>query len=172
MDALQKQVESIAGSNFTVKNSMQQQETLYNIMRSEKWAIFFILTFILILATFNVIGSLTMLIVDKRKDIGILRKLGATPNLIKKLFLTEGVLITLTGGVLGLLIGIVVVLIQQYFGVLKLGNESGTFIIDAYPVHLKFPDVVKVFGVVFVIGWLSSVYTVRQIMKRFEKLMM
>ncbi|NOU46304.1 MAG: FtsX-like permease family protein [Bacteroidales bacterium] len=172
MDALQKQVESIAGSNFTVKNSMQQQETLYNIMRSEKWAIFFILTFILILATFNVIGSLTMLIVDKRKDIGVLRKLGATPNLIKKLFLTEGVLITLTGGVLGLLLGIVVVLIQQYFGVLKLGNESGTFIIDAYPVHLKFPDVVKVFGVVFIIGWLSSVYTVRQIMKRFEKLMM
>jgi lipoprotein-releasing system permease protein len=172
MDALQKQVESIAGSNFTVKNSMQQQETLYNIMRSEKWAIFFILTFILILATFNVIGSLTMLIVDKRKDIGILRKLGATPNLIKKLFLTEGVLITLTGGVLGLLLGIVVVLIQQYFGVLKLGNESGTFIIDAYPVHLKFQDVVKVFGVVFVIGWLSSVYTVRQIIKRFEKLMM
>lgn len=166
---LQEKVESITGNGFTVKNTMQQQETLYQIMRSEKWAIFFILTFILILATFNVIGSLTMLIVDKQKDIGILRKLGATPQLIKKLFLTEGVLITLTGGILGLVLGVVVVLIQQYFGVLKLGNETGTFIIDAYPVELKILDIIKVFGVVFVIGWLSSVYTVRQIIKRFEK---
>lgn len=170
INVLQEKVESISGNGFTVKNTMQQQETLYQIMRSEKWAIFFILTFILILATFNVIGSLTMLIVDKQKDIGILRKLGATPQLIKKLFLTEGVLITLTGGILGLVLGIIVVLIQQYFGVLKLGNETGTFIIDAYPVELKFLDIIKVFGVVFVIGWLSSVYTVRQIIKRFEKL--
>jgi len=168
--ALQQMVQSVAGADFFVKNSFQQQETLYNIMRSEKWAIFFILTFILIMATFNVIGSLTMLIVDKRKDIGILRKLGATPQLIQKLFLTEGVLITLTGGLLGLLLGIMVVLIQQYFGVLKLGSESGTFIIDAYPVALKGWDIVKVFCVVFVIGWLSSVYTVRQIIRRFEKL--
>jgi lipoprotein-releasing system permease protein len=170
LDMLQEKVESIVGNGFTVKNNMQQQETLYQIMRSEKWAIFFILTFILILATFNVIGSLTMLIVDKRKDIGILRKLGATPQLIKKLFLTEGVLITLSGGILGLVLGIAVVLVQQYFGLLKLGSETGTFIIDAYPVELKLMDIFKVFGVVFVIGWLSSVYTVRQIIKRFEKL--
>jgi lipoprotein-releasing system permease protein len=171
IDVLQKSVESATGTGFTVKNTFQQQETLYQIMRSEKWAIFFILTFILILATFNVIGSLTMLIVDKRKDIGILRKLGAAPQLIKKLFLTEGILITLTGGILGLLLGIIVVLVQQYFGVLKLGNETGTFIIDAYPVDLKVSDIIKVFGVVFVIGWLSSVYTVRQIIKRFDKVL-
>ena len=169
-ESIQANVESVVGDKFEVKNSYQQQETLYKIMRSEKWAIFFILTFILILATFNVIGSLTMLIVDKKKDIGILRKLGATPLLIKKLFLTEGILITLAGGLLGLVLGIMVVLVQQYFGVLKLGNEAGNFIIDAYPVDLKWIDVAKVFAVVFVIGWLSSVYTVRLIIKRFEKL--
>ena len=169
-ESIQANVESVVGDKFEVKNSYQQQETLYKIMRSEKWAIFFILTFILILAIFNVIGSLTMLIVDKKKDIGILRKLGATPLLIKKLFLTEGILITLAGGLLGLVLGIMVVLVQQYFGVLKLGNEAGNFIIDAYPVDLKWIDVAKVFAVVFVIGWLSSVYTVRLIIKRFEKL--
>ncbi len=169
-ESIQANVESVVGDKFEVKNSYQQQETLYKIMRSEKWAIFFILTFILILATFNVIGSLTMLIVDKKKDIGILRKLGATPLLVKKLFLTEGILITLAGGLLGLVLGIMVVLVQQYFGVLKLGNEAGNFIIDAYPVDLKWIDVAKVFAVVFVIGWLSSVYTVRLIIKRFEKL--
>lgn len=169
-ESIQANVESVVGDKFEVKNSYQQQETLYKIMRSEKWAIFFILTFILILAIFNVIGSLTMLIVDKKKDIGILRKLGATPLLVKKLFLTEGILITLAGGLLGLVLGIMVVLVQQYFGVLKLGNEAGNFIIDAYPVDLKWIDVAKVFAVVFVIGWLSSVYTVRLIIKRFEKL--
>lgn len=169
-ESIQANVESVVGDKFEVKNSYQQQETLYKIMRSEKWAIFFILTFILILATFNVIGSLTMLIVDKKKDIGILRKLGATPLLVKKLFLTEGILITLAGGLLGLVLGIMVVLVQQYLGVLKLGNEAGNFIIDAYPVDLKWIDVAKVFAVVFVIGWLSSVYTVRLIIKRFEKL--
>jgi ABC-type lipoprotein release transport system permease subunit len=165
---LKKEIESIVGQDFTVKNRIQQQETLFQIMHSEKWAIFIILAFILVLATFNVIGSLTMLIVDKRKDINILRNIGAAPLLIRRLFLTEGVLISMSGGLLGLFIGILVIVVQQYFGILKLGSEAGTFVIDAYPVQLQLMDVVSVFVLVVAIGWLSSVYTVRQVVKRIE----
>lgn len=165
---LKKEIESIVGQDFTVKNRIQQQETLFQIMHSEKWAIFIILAFILVLATFNVIGSLTMLIVDKRKDINILRNIGAAPLLIRRLFLTEGVLISMSGGLLGLFIGILVIVVQQYFGILKLGSEAGTFVIDAYPVQLQMMDVVSVFVLVVAIGWLSSVYTVRQVVKRIE----
>jgi lipoprotein-releasing system permease protein len=169
---LQRQVEQIAGDAYQVKNRFQQQETLYRIMRSEKWAIFLILTFILIMATFNIIGSLTMLVIDKRKDIGVLRSLGAGPTLLKRLFLTEGILISISGGIAGLLVGVAVVLLQQYFGLLKLGGAEGAFIVDAYPVHLKIMDVLAVFATVVVIGFLSSAYTVRQTVSKFQTLVL
>ncbi|MDP3461664.1 MAG: FtsX-like permease family protein [Bacteroidales bacterium] len=163
---VQKTVKQLLGNDYLVRDRFEQQETLYRIMRSEKWAIFIILTFILIMATFNVVGSLTMIIVDKRKDIAVLASLGAARQLIRKLFLTEGLLISLAGGVAGLVAGIIVVLIQQHFGLLKLGNEGGSFIIDAYPVDLHIMDVIAVFLTVFVIGLTSSAYTVFQSLKR------
>jgi ABC-type lipoprotein release transport system permease subunit len=135
-------------------------------MRTEKWAIFIILTFILIMATFNVIGSLTMLIVDKQKDTSVLKSFGAPDSLIRKLFLTEGILISVAGGLAGLVLGIVLVIMQQQFGLLKLGNGTGSFVIDAYPVHLALADVVSVFFIVTIIGGISSVYTVWQAMRR------
>ncbi|PKP52389.1 MAG: hypothetical protein CVT92_09115 [Bacteroidetes bacterium HGW-Bacteroidetes-1] len=159
---VQKKVEQLLGETFVVKNVFQQQETLYSIMRSEKWAIFIILTFILIMATFNVIGSLTMLMVDKQKDTEILRHLGTTKEMLRKLFLTEGMLISMAGGIVGLLVGVVVVLVQQKFGLLQLGNEAGSFVIDAYPVHLKWMDIMTVFITVLVIGGISSYFTVRK----------
>lgn len=159
---VQKKVEQLLGETFVVKNVFQQQETLYSIMRSEKWAIFIILTFILIMATFNVIGSLTMLMVDKQKDTEILRHLGTTKEMLRKLFLTEGMLISLAGGIVGLFVGVVVVLLQQKFGLLQLGNEAGSFVIDAYPVHLKLMDIMTVFITVIVIGGISSYFTVRK----------
>jgi len=161
----QKEVAQILGEDFVVKNRFEQQETLFQIMRSEKWAIFIILTFILIMATFNVIGSLTMLIVDKKKDSGILRYLGATKLMLRKLFLAEGMLISTAGGIIGLIAGALVVLLQQEFGLLKLGGGAGAFVIDAYPVQLKILDVVAVFFTVLVIGGISSFYTVRQSLK-------
>lgn len=167
---LQRAVEQLVGDGFVVKNRFQQQETLYRIMRSEKWAIFLILTFILIMATFNIIGSLTMLIVDKRKDIGVLRSLGAGPGMLHKLFLLEGLLITVIGGLAGLFAGAVLVLLQQHYGLLKLGGADGAFIIEAYPAHLKLMDVLAVFATVGVIGFLSSAYTVRQTVKKFQKM--
>lgn len=163
---VQQELTQLLGASFQVKDRFQQQATLYNIMRSEKWAIFIILTFILIMATFNVIGSLTMLIVDKQKDSSILKSFGATNLLIRKLFLTEGVLISVAGGLAGLLLGVILVLVQQKFGLLKLGGGSGAFVIDAYPVHLVFQDVLLVFIIVTFIGSVSSVYTVWQSMRR------
>jgi len=168
LTGIQKDIIGILGPDFKVKDRFQQQETLYRIMRSEKWAIFIILTFILIMATFNVIGSLTMVILDKRKDISVLSGLGAAKRVIQKLFLTEGILISLAGGVAGLFLGVVVVLLQQHFGWLKLGGDSGSFIIDAYPVNLKLLDVIAVFVTVASIGLLSSAYTVRQALRRLQ----
>jgi lipoprotein-releasing system permease protein len=170
ISSLQRQLQQIAGEEYLVKDRFQQQETLYRIMRSEKWAIFLILMFILIMATFNIIGSLTMLVIDKRKDIGVLRSLGAGQTLLDRLFLTEGILISISGGIAGLLVGVAVVLLQQYFGLLKLGGADGAFIVDAYPVHLKIVDVLVVFATVVVIGFLSSAYTVRQTVRKFQTL--
>lgn len=118
------------------------------------------------MATFNIIGSLTMIIVDKRKDISVLGSLGAGKKLINKLFLTEGMLISVAGGITGLIAGIVLVLLQQQFGLLKLGNEGGSFIIEAYPVSLQALDILLVFITVLIIGLLSSAYTVWQSLKR------
>ncbi len=167
--SLQKKVKTIVGVAFTVKDRFEQQETLYRIMHSEKWAIFIILSFILVMATFNVIGSLTMLIVDKQKDIHVLNHLGASPAMVRRLFLTEGIFISMSGGLLGLFFGIVLVLLQQYFGFLQLGSESGTFVIDDYPVQLQFVDVVGVLLLVISIGTISSVYTVKKVVKRIQE---
>ena len=102
-------------------------------MRSEKWAVYVILTFILILATFNVVGSLSMLMIDKRKDTEILKSMGADNRLIQRIFLNEGLLISVAGGIIGLLLGIILVLLQQQFGFVKFGT-GGNYVVDAYPV--------------------------------------
>lgn len=164
-----KELSSVLGEGFIVKNKFEQQETLYRIMRSEKWAIFIILTFILIMASFNIIGSLSMLIIDKRKDISVLGFLGADQMLLRKLFLAEGLLISGAGGLVGLAAGIVIVLLQQQFGILKLGGDDGAFVIDAYPVALQWLDVAAVFVAVVVIGWLAALTTVLLGLKRIEK---
>jgi len=164
------EIKQIIGSGFLVKDQFEQQETLYHIMRSEKWAIYIILTFILIMATFNVIGSLSMLIVDKRKDINILKYLGADQVFLKRLFLAEGLMISVLGGVIGLLAGIILVLAQEHFGLLKLGGELGAFVIDVYPVQLVWQDVMMVFLTVMVVGGLSAVFTVYKALKRIKTL--
>ena len=165
-----KEIKQIVGSEFLVKDQYEQQETLYRIMRSEKWAIYIILTFILIMATFNVIGSLSMLIVDKRKDINILKYLGADQTFLKRLFLTEGLMISVLGGIIGLLGGILLVLVQEHFGLLKLGSEAGAFVIDAYPVQLVWQEVLMVFLTVLAVGGLSAVFTVYKALKRIKTL--
>ena len=164
---IQDQIQAIVGSDFFVKNRFQQQELLYNIMKSEKWAIFIILSFILIIATFNVIGSLSMLILDKRKDIGVLYSMGASEIRIKRIFRNEGLLITLIGSLSGLFIGFLLCAIQIKFGLIKLGSNAGAFIIPHYPVKMEVLDFLAVFLIVLVIGTIASFIPVNQISKKY-----
>jgi ABC-type lipoprotein release transport system permease subunit len=160
-------LKDILGPGFDIKDRYQQQATLYRVMKSEKWAVFFILTFILIIAAFNMIGSLSMLIIDKKKDIAVLWSLGADKPLIKRIFFTEGLMISLSGGLLGLVLGGLIALAQQEFGLLKLGGGEGTYIVDAYPVKVQLLDFITVFATVIAIGALTTWYPVRQISKRY-----
>ena len=160
LSKVKKAVKALVGPDFTVKDQQEQQATLYKVMRSEKWAVYIILTFILILATFNVVGSLTLLMIDKRKDTGILKAMGADQRLIKRIFTNEGLLISVAGGLIGLLLGIVVVLLQQRFGFVKFGT-GGNYVVDAYPVWLKLKDVLLIFATILVVGCSSAFLTVR-----------
>ena len=162
---VKKEIKNIVGSEFTVKDQQEQQETLYKIMRSEKWAVYVILTFILILATFNVVGSLSMLIIDKRKDTEILKAMGANRKFIHQLFIDEGLLISVAGGIIGLLLGSVLIMLQQNFGFIKFGN-GGSYIVDAYPVLLKIKDIVLILFTIIIVGGTSTLLTVRHAMKK------
>lgn len=166
LKTVQKDAQALLGAGFTVKDQIQQQETLYNIMKSEKGAIFIILTFILFMATFNVVGSMAMLIVDKQRDTEILKQLGASSKRIRDIFFIEGLLISLAGGMAGLLVGTFVVWLQETFGLIQLGNESGAFVINAYPVDFRFLDFLLVFLTVFVIGSVSSWLTVNRLVRK------
>ena len=162
---IKKEVKAVIGEDFAVKNQQEQQETLYRIMRSEKWAVYVILTFILILATFNVVGSLSMLMIDKRKDTEILKSMGADNRLIQRIFMNEGLLISVAGGIIGLLLGIILVLLQQQFGFVKFGT-GGNYVVDAYPVLLKLKDVLLIFATILVVGCTSAFLTVRHAMRK------
>ncbi|NMB72522.1 MAG: ABC transporter permease [Bacteroidales bacterium] len=165
VDRIRKDVSALLGKGFHVKDRYQQQEFFYKVMKSEKWAIFFILTFILIIASFNIVGSITMLILDKKKDIAVLSGLGASPDRIRQIFLFEGLLISFTGAFLGLLLGMLICLGQMHFGWITLPG-SGSFVIDTYPVYMKITDFVLVFFTVLFIGYLASWYPVRFITRR------
>ena len=165
INKVKKEVKTVIGENFNVKNQQEQLETLYRIMRSEKWAVYVILTFILILATFNVVGSLSMLMIDKRKDTEILKSMGADNRLIQKIFLNEGLLISVAGGIIGLLLGIILVSLQQHFGFVKFGT-GGNYVVDAYPVLLKLKDVLLIFATILVVGCTSAFLTVRHAMRK------
>ena len=165
-DQVQKQIMDMAGDSYQVKNREQQNALFYRVMKSEKWAIFLILTFILIIASFNIIGSLSMLIIDKKNDIVTLRNMGAPNKLIGRIFLVEGWLISLVGSVIGIFLGTMISWVQQRFGVIKLSG-SGTFVIDAYPVQIEIPDILLVWVTVLVIGWIAARYPVRQISRKY-----
>ena len=165
VNRIKKTVKTMVGDGFTVKDQQEQQETLYKILHSEKWAVYVILTFILILATFNVVGSLSMLMIDKRKDTEILKAMGADNRLVQRIFMNEGLLIAVAGGMIGLLLGIVVVLLQQRFGFVKFGN-GGNYVVDAYPVLLKLKDVLLIFATILVVGCTSAFLTVRHAMQK------
>ncbi|MDO9339625.1 MAG: FtsX-like permease family protein [Bacteroidales bacterium] len=161
----QKNIVKIFGKGFVVQNRYEQQEIFYKVMRSERLAIFFILTLILIIASFNIIGSLTMLIIEKERDIEILKSLGADNDLIRKIFIFEGWLISIIGAVAGIILGFAICWLQQTFGLIKLQSES--LIMDSYPVVMKVKDFIIVPGTVLLIGYWAAWYPVRFLTKKF-----
>ncbi len=166
IDKIQAEIQEILGEDYLVKNRYQLHEAFYKIMKSEKFYIYLILTFILIVASFNIIGSLTMLIIDKKEDIATFRSLGANLKTIRKIFLTEGWMITVVGAIFGLVIGFAICWIQIEFELIKL-KGSASFIVDAYPVKVVWTDFVIVFLTVVSIGYFAAWYPVRYITKRF-----
>jgi lipoprotein-releasing system permease protein len=164
-NSVQKDIAKIFGKGFTVQNRYEQQAIFYKVMRSERLAIFFILTLILIIASFNIIGSLTMLIIEKEKDIEILKSLGADNNLIRKIFIFEGWLISIIGAISGIILGFVVCWLQQTYGLVKLNSQS--LIMDSYPVVMKIKDFIVVPGTVLLIGYWAAWYPVRFLTKKY-----
>ena len=162
-ETFQQKLQNHLGPEFVVKNRFQQHEFLFKVMQSEKWAIFLILSFILIIASFNLTGSLTMLIIDKKQDIVTLQNLGASKKIIRNIFLLEGWFISIFGALIGLILGALISFIQMEFGLLDFPES---FIIKYYPVEMQAPDFVYVFITVILIGFLASWYPVRYITKK------
>jgi len=164
---VQKEVARLFGKEFTVQNKYEQQEIFYKVMRSERIAIFFILTLILIIASFSIIGSLTMLIIEKERDIEILKSLGADNQLIRKIFIFEGWLISIFGAVAGIVLGFAVCWVQQRYGLVRLQSDS--LIVNAYPVVMKVRDFIVVPATVLLIGFWAAWYPVRFLTRKYLK---
>lgn len=160
------EIKTILGSRYTVKDRYEQQADNFKVMQVEKLFAYAFLTFILLVACFNIVGSLSMLIIDKRDDIATLRFLGATDRTITRIFLLEGRLITLAGAILGIGIGLLLCLLQQQYGLVKLGNSSGNYIVEAYPVSVHPWDVVLILATVIAVGWLAVYFPVRYMSRK------
>ncbi len=161
-----KRINEILGDGFTVKDRYEQQEASFKMMQVEKWMTFLILSFILAIALFNVVGSLSMLMIEKKDDVRTLRNMGAGDGLIRRIFLFEGWMISGFGAVIGIVIGLGLCFMQQYFGIIKLGQTAGTFVIDAYPVRVVFTDILATFAAVATIGFISAWYPVHYLGKK------
>jgi len=150
------------GSRFQVQDRYEQQEDVFRIMKIEKLIAYLFLTFILLVASFNIVGSLTMLMIDKRDDIVTLRNLGATPSDVRRVFILEGNLISLLGALVGILIGVGLCWIQQQYGLISMGRSEGSFIVEAYPVVVHLWDILLVFVTVLLVSALVVWYPVRR----------
>jgi lipoprotein-releasing system permease protein len=161
-----KVVKQLLGPRFQVADRYEQQEDVFRIMRIEKLISYLFLTFILLVASFNIIGSLSMLIIDKKDDVVTLRNLGASDKQIVRIFLFEGRIISAIGAVIGIVIGLLLCWAQQQFGLVALGSSSGSFIINAYPVSVHPEDIILIFVTVLIVGFLAVWYPVRYFAKR------
>ena len=169
IDHVKNEIKAIVGDRYKVEDRYEQQADTFRIMQIEKLMAYIFLTFILMVACFNIIGSLSMLIIDKKDDVVTLRNLGATDKQITQIFLFEGRMISAAGAVIGILIGLLLCWLQQQFGIVRLGSGSENFIIDAYPVSVHYSDVFIVFFTVMLVSWLAVWYPVRSISRRLTK---
>ncbi len=166
LNKIKKEIKKIVGDDYHVYDQYEQQSTLYKMMKSEKLAVYLILVFILVMATFNVIGSLSMLIIEKKKDTSTLRSMGADNSLIRSIFTNEGMIISVVGGIIGLILGIIAVLLQQYVGIIRLGDGTGSYIVEYYPVALQLKDVLIVLATITIIGGIAAFSTVKVSMRK------
>ena len=169
--SVKKDIQRMLGEDYRVLDRYEQQADTFRIMEVEKLISYIFLSFILLIACFNVIGSLSMLIIDKREDVITLRNLGADNQLVFRVFLLEGCLISFMGALVGVVVGLALCLVQQEFGLLSLGSgdSAGAFIVDAYPVSVHVEDVLLVLVTVLVVGFLSVFYPVRYFSRRLLK---
>lgn len=163
MAAVKQRMQAIAGSKYHVLDRFEQQADTFRIMQIEKVLAYIFLTFILVVACFNIISSLSMLIIDKRADITTLRNLGASDRQIERIFLFEGRIVSAIGALLGIGLGLLLCGLQQAFGIVKMGGMSGTFVVNAYPVSVHYTDVIVVFVTVVAVGWLASLIPARRL---------
>lgn len=166
LDAVKAEMQKIAGSKYRVLDRMEQQADTFKIMKIEKFIAYIFLTFILAVACFNIIGSLSMLIIDKKNDVVTLRNMGASDKQIVRIFLFEGRMISAIGAILGILVGLLLCWLQQVYGLVSLGRSSGSFMVDAYPVSVHPEDIIIIFITVLAVGFASVWYPVRYFAKR------
>jgi lipoprotein-releasing system permease protein len=158
IDLIKKEIQKVTGDKFIIKNKYEQNDVLFKTLKTEKLWTFIILAFVLLIATFNIIGALTMLIIEKKKDVKTLSAMGADINLIRKIFMTEGLMIIFIGSFIGILLGYVLCLLQQHFGFVTF--EEG-YIVDAYPVEVRFSDFALIMATVLGAGLIAAIYPVR-----------
>ena len=161
LDNVKRQMRRVAGEKYKVLDRFEQQADTFKIMQIEKLIAYIFLTFILVVACFNIIGSLSMLIIDKKDDIATLRKLGADDRQITRIFLFEGRMIAALGAVVGILLGLLLCWLQQEFGLVGMGGSTGMFVINAYPVSVHYSDILVIFLTVIAVSWLAVWYPVR-----------
>ena len=165
-DKVKKKIQTIAGTKYKVLDRYEQQEDTFRIMNVEKAIAYIFLTFILVVACFNIVGSLSMLIIDKKADVATLRNLGATDKQIVRIFLFEGRMISAVGALVGVGLGLLLCWLQQQYGLVSLGKSEGSFIVNAYPVSVHYTDVAWIFVTVIAGGWLSVWYPVRYLSRK------
>ena len=166
VEDVKQQMRAVCGGRFNVLDRYEQQADTFRIMQIEKVLAYIFLSFILVVACFNIIGSLSMLIIDKRRDVQTLRNLGATDKMVARVFLIEGRLISAVGAVVGILLGLLLCWLQQEYGFVSMGGSSGTFVVDSYPVSVHYSDVLIVFLTVMAVGWAAAWYPVRYMSRR------
>ena len=168
IDDVKKDIQNLLGNDFKIMDRYEQQADTFRIMEIEKLISYLFLTFILLIACFNIVGSLSMLIIDKRNDVLILRNLGADDNVIYHIFLLEGILITFVGAVVGIIGGLILCFVQQEYGIIALGygDSANSFVVDSYPVKVLIYDVLLVFITVLVVGFVSVIYPTRYLTHR------
>ena len=169
IDNAKEEIQAMLGDKYKVLDRYEQQADTFNIMRIEKLFAYVFLTFILMVACFNIIGSLSMLIIDKKNDVITLRNLGATDGQIRRIFLFEGRMISAAGAVIGIVLGLILCWLQQTYGLVQLGDQAGNFVVNAYPISVHPEDLLLIFLTVILVGWLSVWYPVRYMSRKLTK---